>query len=44
VVVRADRGLDPVQAETQIAVAQGVQSATLNVRLRGNGEGDANFR
>jgi tRNA A-37 threonylcarbamoyl transferase component Bud32 len=44
VVVRADRGLDPVQAATQIAVAEGTQSATLDVRLRGNGDGDANFR
>ena len=44
VVVRADRGLDPVQAATQIEVAKGTQSATLSVRLRGNGEGDANFR
>jgi hypothetical protein len=44
VVVRADRGLDPVQAATQIAVAEGTQAATLNVRLRGNGEGDAAFR
>ena len=44
VVVRADRGLDPVQAETRIAVAEGTQSATLDVRLRGNGDGDATFR
>ena len=44
VVVRADRGLDPVQAETQIAVAEGSQSASLNIRLRGNGDGDAGFR
>jgi hypothetical protein len=44
VVVRADRGLDPVQATTRIAVAEGVQSTTLDVRLRGNGDGDAAFR
>jgi len=44
VVVRADRGLDPLQAATQIEVAEGTQSATLSVRLRGNGEGDAQFR
>jgi serine/threonine protein kinase len=44
VVVRADRGLDPVQAATQLDVAEGTQSATLDVRLRGNGEGDASFR
>ena len=31
-------------AATQIAVAEGTQSATLDVRLRGNGEGDASFR
>ena len=36
--------LDPVQAATQIAVAEGTQSATLDVRLRGNGDGDAAFR
>jgi hypothetical protein len=44
VVVRADRGLDPVQAATEMAVGEGTQSASLNVRLRGNGEGDAAFR
>ena len=44
VVVRADRGLAPVQASTRIDVGDATRSATLDVRLRGNGEGDASFR
>jgi hypothetical protein len=44
VVVSADRGLAPVRAATSVEIVEGVRSATLDVRLRGNGEGDANFR
>lgn len=44
VVARSEGVLNPVQAETEIAVAEGTQTATLDVRLRGNGDGDAKFR
>jgi hypothetical protein len=44
VVVRADPGLSPVQASTRVDVREPAGTATLDVRLRGNGEGDATFR
>ena len=44
VLVRSDRGLSPVQASTRIDIAEGTRTASLDVRLRGNGEGDAAFR
>jgi tRNA A-37 threonylcarbamoyl transferase component Bud32 len=43
VVVSADRGLDPVQAATRVEMGE-AETATLDVRLRGNGDGDAAFR
>jgi serine/threonine-protein kinase len=43
VLVRAD-GVEEVQAATQLAVSEGGETVILDVRLRGNGEGDARFR
>jgi len=43
VVVSADRSLAPVQAATRVEMGE-VETAILDVRLRGNGDGDAAFR
>jgi hypothetical protein len=44
VVVRPDGGGQPMRASTEMDVTPGGSTAILDVRLRGNGEGDVKFR
>jgi tRNA A-37 threonylcarbamoyl transferase component Bud32 len=44
IVVRADGGVAPIEARTEATVGEGASPVVVDVRLRGNGEGDARFR
>ena len=44
IVVRADGGIEPIEARTEATVGEGAPAVVVDVRLRGNGEGDAKFR
>jgi hypothetical protein len=44
VVIRADGGVAPIEARTEMTIEDGAPPAFLDVRLRGNGQGDAKFR
>ena len=44
VTIRADGGVEPIRASTQVDLDETMRTLGLDVRLRGNGEGDARFR